>query len=147
MSVRALRAVRARDEEAIAMALGRLTHSLVAMETRCRELEHMMQTESASYEAETRQGLSIEAALEWHGRLEAHQAELRQTRLAIASLEDEWQRTQARLVEARQERKVLDRLDEQRRRAKDQELRRREQHLLDEAAQRTCLTPEGFPEP
>lgn len=143
MSLHALRALRARDEETIAVALGHLTDRLVAMEKRCRELERTMHTESASYDAETKRGVSIAAALEWHGRWEACQAELRRTRLAIASLEDEWRKTQAWLVQTRQERKVLDRLDERRRRARDQELRRREQRLLDDAAQRARVKPEG----
>jgi flagellar export protein FliJ len=74
--------------------------------------------------------------LEWQGRLDSHQATLQQTRSAVGHLAEEWSRARARLIEATQERKVLDRFIERQQEARRADVQRREQQATDEAAGR-----------
>jgi flagellar export protein FliJ len=139
MSLDALRNLRARAQESLTMELARVTQELVRMEQRCDALDAQIQSDTSAYRLHTEQGLLIEAMLEWQGRLESQRAALTQARSAIGHLTEVWTRTNARLVEATQERKVLDRLAERQREAYDAELRRREQQATDEAAGRIRL--------
>ncbi len=136
MSIESLRKLRAQTEEAITMELAQITQELLNMEMRCRALDTEIQSDVGSYRLQTEQGLTIESMLEWQGRMGAQEAALGQARQAIHVLNDSWQRTQARLVEATQARKVLDRLAERRQQAHRTEVGRREQQALDEAAHR-----------
>jgi flagellar FliJ protein len=136
MSLEALRKLRAQTEESLTMELAQATHELIRMEQRCDQLDAQMQAEASAYRVEAEQGLIIEAMLEWQGRLESHQATLQQTRSAVGHLAEEWSRARARLIEATQERKVLDRFIERQQEARRADVQRREQQATDEAAGR-----------
>jgi flagellar protein FliJ len=136
MSLEALRKLRAQTEEALTMELAQVTHQLIRMEQRCDVLDAQIQSEASAYRLQTEQGLIIEAMLEWQGRLDSEQAALQQARSTIGHLTELWGSTHARLIEATQERKVLDRFVERQREMKRTELRRREQQVTDEAAGR-----------
>lgn len=118
------------------MELARVTQDLVRMEARCQALEDEMQADATTYRLQTHQGLAIEQVLEWQARMDSQQAALTQAHQAVGALTEAWNRTQARLVEASQERKMLDRLAERQQQAHRTKVRRREQLVLDEAAYR-----------
>lgn len=136
MSLESLRTLRAQAEEAITMELAQITQDLVRMEQRCQALDAKIQAEAATYRLQTEQGMAIEYVLEWHGRLEAQQTALKEARHAVAALAEAWNQTQARLIEASQERKILGRLADRRQQAHVSKLRRLEQLATDEAANR-----------
>lgn len=98
-----------------------------------------MQTDAEQYSQHTRQGLTIEVLLEWQVRMDSQQAALRQARIEIEQGTLSWKRTNNLLVEASQERKVLDRVLERREAAKRAEVARQEQQATDEAASRRYL--------
>jgi len=123
------------------MELAQITSKLVQMERCCQALDAEIQTEAVAYRLQTEQGLAIEDILEWHGRMEARHAALQEARLAVAALTEGWNHTQGRLVEASQERKILDRLVDRRQQSRMREHRHREQHATDEAASRRHLPP------
>jgi flagellar export protein FliJ len=136
MSLDSLRKLRAQTEEVITMELAQITQELACLERHCRSLEAQLHTDAAIYRLLAEQGLAIEAVLEWHGRMDSQQTALNQAHCQVGDLTAAWSRTQARLVEATQERKVLDRLAERNRKARHDEIRRREQLVMDESAQR-----------
>lgn len=136
MSLDSLRKLRAQTEEALTMELAQITQKLVRIEQQCRTLEAKINSETATYRLQTEQGLAIEAMLEWQGRMGSQRAAFKRVRRGIDELTEAWTSTQARLVEATQERKVLDRLAERQREAHRVEGRRQEQRATDEAASR-----------
>jgi flagellar export protein FliJ len=136
MRLDSLRKLRAQAQEARTMELAQATQELVSMEQRSRALEAQIQSDTSAYHLHTEQGLMIEALWEWQGRLDMQRAALTQARSAVGYLTEMWTSAHARLVEATQERKILDRLLERQREAHDAELHRREQQTMDEAAGR-----------
>ena len=80
--------------------------------------------------------MTIEAWLEWQGRIDSQQAALRRVRDEIDQAVETWQHTQALLIEASQERRLLDRVADKRREAQRAEEGRQEQRTTDEAASR-----------
>ena len=136
MSLESIRKLRMRVEEAVTMELAQITQDLVRMERRCDMLDVAIQAESETHRMQAEQGMAIEQVLEWQGRLEARHAELKEARCAVTTLTDAWNQTQIRLVEASQERKIIDRLVTRRRQEGERELRHREQHATDEVAGR-----------
>jgi flagellar export protein FliJ len=141
MSLDALRKLRMRAEEALTMELAQVAQELIRMERQHEALEARLRSEAAAYQLQTERGLEVEAMLEWQGRLDSARTLLQRTRHAIGSLTEAWAGTQARLIEAARDRKVLDRLAERRRLAQDAEIRRRERQAMDEAAGRHRLFP------
>lgn len=142
MSLDALRKVRARAQEAITMELAEVTQNLMRMERQCEALEAQIQSEASAYQLQTERGLAVEAMLEWQRRLDSRRTALLQARHAIGNLTEAWAVVQARLIEATQERKVLDRFAERQREAHEAERRRGEQRATDEAAGRLRLSQE-----
>lgn len=140
MSLESLRNVRAQVEQAITMELARITGQLVQMEEQSRALTQQIESDADTYRVHTEQGLTIEYVLEWQARMDARQAALTQTNRAIATLTEAWHHTQARLIEASQEKKVVERLAERRQQAHRRELERRDQLVTDEAASRQQRT-------
>jgi flagellar export protein FliJ len=136
MSLESLRKLRVQAEEVITMELAQITQGLAHMEQRCQTLDAKIQAEAETYCLQTEQGMAIEYVLEWHGRLDAQHAALKEARHAVAALAEAWDQTRARLVEASQERRILDRLADRQQQAHVSKLRRREQHATDEAANR-----------
>jgi flagellar export protein FliJ len=136
MSLDALRALRARAEEALMMELARITRDMTDLETRCATMESELHAAAASYRAETERGVAIEAALEWQARIDAHGASLAQARQARHALDEAWNDVQAKLVEAGVERKILDRLADRRQRQRRAEADRRTLQELDDIANR-----------
>jgi flagellar export protein FliJ len=136
MSLESLRHLRAQTEEAITMELARITQEMTNMESACRAWDKQIRTEGEAYRRQVEQGLAVEALLEWQARLDAQEASLARARRAIGSLHEAWTAAHGRLLVARQERKVLDRLAERRAQTQRMEAARREQQALDEAAQR-----------
>lgn len=139
MSLDSLRKLKERAEEAVMMELARITHELTHMEGRCAALNARMDSDAAAFRERAEQGMPIEAVLEWQGRMDEARAAVQQSRRVIAELADRWKQTQARLVAATQERKVLDRLAERQEAAHRADLRRREQRATDESAGRLRL--------
>jgi flagellar FliJ protein len=141
MSLDSLRKLRVRAQEALTMELAQVTQELVRIEQRCDALEAKIRSETSAYRLETERGLVIEAMLEWEGRLDSQGAALKQARNAISDLTQAWTGIHTRLIEATQERRVLDRLAERQGEAHRAELRRREQRATDEAAGRRRPSP------
>jgi flagellar export protein FliJ len=118
------------------MELAKITRTLTRSEERYRDIETQIQKDVAVYDRQSAQGLTIEAWLEWQGRMDSQQAALRRVRREIDQAVEAWQHTKALLVEASQERKLLDRLTDKRREAQRADAGRQEQRTTDEAASR-----------
>ena len=136
MSLESLRKLRAQAVETLMMELAKVTRVLTQNEERCRHIETQIQNDIAVYDRQSAQGLTIEAWLEWQGRIDSQQAALRRVRCEIDQTVEAWQHIKALLVEASQERKLLDRVADKRREAQRAEARRQEQRTTDEAASR-----------
>lgn len=143
MSLDSLRKLRAQTVEALMMELAQIARSLTHSEDRCRDIEAQIQKDVVMYDRQSAQGLTIEAWLEWHGRMDSQQATLRQVRCEIDQAVEAWQRTKTLLVEASQERKLLDRVADKRREAQRADAGRREQRTTDEAASRRYSVGKG----
>jgi flagellar export protein FliJ len=141
MKLDSLRKLRVQVQEALTMELAQAAQELLSMEQRSNALEAQIQSDTSAYRIHTEQGLVIEALWEWQGRLDVQRAALIQARSAVGHLTEVWTSAHARLVEATQERKILDRLLERQREAHDAELHRREQQAMDEAAGRMFQHP------
>lgn len=136
MSLESLRKLRARTVERLMMELAQITRTLDQSEERCRDIEAQIQKDVVLYDRQSAQGLTIEAWLEWQGRIDSQQAALRRVRSEIDQAVEAWQHTKALLVEASQERRLLDRVADRRRDAERAEAGRQEQRTTDEAASR-----------
>lgn len=137
MSLDALQKLRQQTVEELMLELARITQALTRSEDQCRTLEARIQLDSIAYQRQTEQGLTIEALMEWQGRLDSQQSYLQQLRRDIHETAVAWQETSARLVEANREYKLVDRVVEQRRMAQRAEVVRRDQRVTDEAAARS----------
>ncbi|MDC8449174.1 MAG: flagellar FliJ family protein [Nitrospira sp.] len=136
MSLESLRKLRAQTVESLMMELAQVTRILTQNEERCRDIEAQIQKDVVVYDRQSAQGLTIEAWLEWQGRIDSQQAVLRRVRGEIDQAVEAWQRTKALLVEADQERRLLDRVADKRLEAQRAETARQEQRITDEAASR-----------
>jgi len=137
MSLEALQKLRHQMVEELMMELARITHVLTRSEDQCRILEAHIQSDSIAYHQQTKQGLTIEALVEWQGRLDSQQSILNRVRREIHEATVAWQETNARLVEANQEYKLVGRVVEQRQMAQRAEEGRRDQRATDDAAARS----------
>lgn len=140
MSLESLRKLRAQAVETLMMELAQITRRLSQSEERYHALEVQMQKDIESYGRQSASGLAIEAWLEWHARMDSQQAALGQARRAIDVALEAWQETKARLIEAGQERKLLDLIADKRREALRADAGRQEQRMTDEAASRGYLS-------
>ena len=118
------------------MELAQITRTLTQSEERSHDIETQIQKDVVIYDRESTQGLTIEAWLEWQGRMDSQQAALRQVRREIDQAIEAWQHTKTLLVEASQESKLLDRVADKRREVQRAEAGRQEQRTTDEAASR-----------
>lgn len=140
MSFESLRKLRAQTVEALMMELAQITRTLAQSEERYQDLEAQIQQDMATCDRQSVQGLTIEAWLEWQGRMDSQQAVLRRVRREIGQAVEAWQHTKALLVEASQERKLLDLVADKRREAQRADAARQEQRTADEAASRRHST-------
>ena len=140
MSLASLQKLRAQTVETLMMELAQITRTLAQSEERYRDLKGTMQQEVVTYDRESVQGLTIEAWLEWQGRMDSQQAALRRARREIDQAVEAWQQTKALLVEASQERKLVDLVADKRRDAQRADAARQEQRTTDEAASRRYST-------
>ncbi len=136
MSLESLRKLRAQEVERLMMELAQITRTLTQNEERCRDIETQIQKDVVLYDRQSAQGLTIEVWLEWQGRIDSQQAALRRVRDEIDQAVETWQHTQTLLIEASQERRLLDRVADKRREAQRAEEGRQEQRTTDEAASR-----------
>jgi flagellar FliJ protein len=136
MSLESLRKLRAQTVETLMMELAQITRTLTQSEERYRDIETQIQKDVVIYDRQSAQGLTIEAWLEWQGRMDSQQAALRQVRREIDQAIEAWQHSKTLLVEASQESKLLDRVADKRREAQRAEAGRQEQRTTDEAASR-----------
>jgi flagellar FliJ protein len=136
MSLESLRKLRAQTVETLMMELAQITRTLTQSEERYRDIETQIQKDVVIYDRQSAQGLTIEAWLEWQGRMDSQQTALRQVRREIDQAIEAWQHTKTLLVEASQESKLLDRVADKRREAQRAEAGRQEQRTTDEAASR-----------
>lgn len=141
MRLDSLLKLKVQAQEALTMELAQVTQQLVGMEQQCEVLDVQIQSDTSAYRLQTERGLVIEALWEWQGRLDVQRAALTQARSAVGHLTEVWTSAHGRLVEATQERKILERLIERQREAHDAELHRREQRATDEAAGRMFQHP------
>ena len=118
------------------MELAQITRTLTQSEERSHDIETQIQKDVVIYDRQSAQGLTIEAWLEWQGRMDSQQAALRQVRHEIDQAIEAWQHTKTLLVEASQESKLLDRVADKRREVQRAEAGRQEQRTTDEAASR-----------
>ena len=139
MSLDSLRKLRGQAVEALMMELGQIAQSLSRSEERYRRMENEMLEDAEAYSQQAKQGMTIEAMLEWQVRMHSQQETLRQAHLVIEQTTLSWQRTNNLLVEANQECKLLDRILEQREAAQCADVARQEQRATDEAASRRYL--------
>jgi len=140
MSLESLRKLRAQTVETLMMELAQITRTLAQSEERYQDLEATMQQDVVTYDRESVQGLTIEAWLEWQGRMDSQQAALRRVRREIGQAVEAWRHTKALLVEASQERKLVDLVADKRRDAQRADAARQEQRTTDEAASRRYST-------
>lgn len=136
MSLESLRKLRAQAVESLMMELAQVLRTLAQSEERCRDIEAQIQKDVATYDRQSTQGLTIEAWLEWQGRIDSQQTALRRVRREIDQAAEASQRTKVLLVQAGQERKLLDLVAAKRREAQRAETERQEQRTTDEAASR-----------
>lgn len=136
MSLESLRKLRAQTVENLMMELAHIARTLARSEERYRDIETQIQKDVAVYDRQSAQGLTIEAWWEWQGSMDSQQAALRQARREIDQAVEAWRHTKALLVEASQERKLLDRVADKRRETQRAEAGRQEQRTTDEAASR-----------
>ncbi|OQW45510.1 MAG: hypothetical protein A4C66_07180 [Nitrospira sp. HN-bin3] len=136
MSLDAIRKVHAQTVEALMMELSHIALRLTSSEEQYRAMEVQIQKDAEAYGQQTSQGLTIEDLLQWQGKMEAQRAALRHVRVTIDHTADLWEQTKERLVEARQECKLLERVAERRQTAVRAAMARREQGAADEAASR-----------
>lgn len=136
MSLESLRKLRAQAVESLMMELAQVLRTLAHSEERCRDIEAQIQKDVVAYDRQSSQGLTIEAWLEWQGRIDSQQTALRRVRREIDQAAEASQRTKALLVQAGQERKLLDLVAAKRREAQRAETERQEQRTTDEAASR-----------
>lgn len=136
MSLESLQKLRAQTVERLMMELAQVTRVLTQNEERCRAIEAQIQKDVVVYDRQSAQGLTIEAWLEWQGRIDSQQAMLRRVRCEIDQAVEVWQRTKALLVEASQERRLLDVVADKRREVQRAEAGHQEQRTTDEAASR-----------
>lgn len=136
MSLESLRKLRAQTVETLMMELAQITRTLTQSEERSHDIETQIQKDVVIYDRQSAQGLTIEAWLEWQGRMDSQQAALRQVRREIDQAIEAWQHTKTLLVEASQESKLLDRVADKRREVQRAEAGRQEQRTTDEAASR-----------
>jgi flagellar FliJ protein len=136
MSLESLRKLRAQTVETLMMELAQITRTLTQSEERYRDIETQIQKDVVIYDRQSAQGLTIEAWLEWQGRMDSQQTALRQVRREIDQAIEAWQHSKTLLVEASQESKLLDRVADKRREAQRAEAGRQEQRTTDEAASR-----------
>jgi flagellar export protein FliJ len=140
MSLESLRKLRAQTVEALMMELAQITRTLAQSEKRYHDLEAEIQKDVVVYDRQTSQGLTIEAWLEWEARMDSHRAALRQVRGEMDNALEAWRHTKALLVEASQERKLLDLVADKRREVQRADAGRQEQRMTDEAASRRYST-------
>ena len=140
MSLESLRNLRAQTVENLMMELAKITRTLTRSEERYRDIETQIQKDVAVYDRQSAQGLTIEAWWEWQGSMDSQQAALRQARREIDQAVEAWQHTKALLVEASQDRKLLDHIADKRRETQRAEAGRQEQRTTDEAASRRYST-------
>lgn len=136
MSLESLRKLRAQTVETLMMELAQITRTLTQSEERSHDIETQIQKDVVIYDRQSAQGLTIEAWLEWQGRMDSQQAALHQVRREIDQAIEAWQHTKTLLVEASQESKLLDRVADKRREVQRAEAGRQEQRTTDEAASR-----------
>jgi flagellar FliJ protein len=136
MSLESLQKLRAQTVEALMMDLAQITRRLAQREEQYQDLDAQIQQEIVAYDRQSAHGLTIEAWLEWQGRMDSQQAALRRVRREIDQAVEAWQQTKALLVEASQERKLLDIVADKRRAAQGADAARQEQRTMDEAASR-----------
>jgi flagellar protein FliJ len=140
MSFESLRKLRVQTVEALMMELARITHTLAEREEQYQDLAVKMQRDVVTYDQQSAQGLTIEAWLEWQGSIDSQEAALRRVRREIDQAVEAWQHTKALLVEASQERKLLDLVVDKRRDAQRADAARQEQRTMDEVASRRHST-------
>jgi flagellar export protein FliJ len=140
MSLESLRKLRAQTVEALMMELAKITRTLAQSEKRYQDLEAEIQKDVVMYDRQTSQGLTIEAWLEWEACMDSHRAALRQVRGEMENALEAWRHTKALLVEASQERKLLDLVADKRREVQRADAGRQEQRTTDEAASRRYST-------
>ena len=140
MSFESLRKLRAQTVEALMMELAQITRALAQSEERYQDLESKIQEELVTYDRQSAQGLTIEAWLERQGRMDSQQAALCQVRRETNQAVEAWQHTKTLLVEASQERKLLDLVAEKRHDAQRADAARQEQRTTDEVASRRHST-------
>lgn len=136
MSLESLRKLRAQTVETLMMELAQITRTLTQSEERSHDIETQIQKDVVIYDRQSAQGLTIEAWLEWQGRMDSQQTALRQVRREIDQAIEAWQHTKTLLVEASQESKLLDRVADKGREVQHAEAGRQEQRTTDEAASR-----------
>ena len=136
MNLESLQKLRARTVERLTLELAQVSRTLAQSEERCHDIEAQIQKDLVIYDRQSAQGLTIEAWLEWQGRLDSQQAALRRVRCEIDQSIEAWQRTKALLIEASQERRLLDLVADKRRDAQRARAGRQEQRMTDEAASR-----------
>ncbi len=140
MSLESLQKLRAQTVETLMMELAQVTRTLTQSEERYHDIEAQIERDALVYDRQSKQGLTIEAWLEWQGRMDSQQAALRQARREIDQAGEAWQHTKALLVEASQERKLLDVIADKRRDTERADAARQEQQTTDEAASRRYST-------
>jgi flagellar protein FliJ len=140
MSLESLRKLRAQTVEALMMELAQIARTLAQSEERYQDLESTIQEEIVTYDRQSAQGLTIEAWLERQGRIDSQQAALHRVRRELNQAVEAWQHTKALLVEASQERKLLDLVADKRHEAQRADAACQEQRTTDEAASRQYST-------
>lgn len=136
MSLDSIQKVHAQTVELLMMELSHITHTLTRSEEQYRSMEIQIQRDAEAYAEQTTRGLTIENLLEWQENMSAQREAMRKVRALIDHTTGLWQQAQERLIQARQECKLLERVAERRQTIVRAVMARREQCGTDEAASR-----------
>ena len=134
MSLTSLHHYRTQLEDQLKLELAQAGQALIQAEQSCARLAQDHGVQEERYRQEMREGIQIEQLLQWQSRFEAHAAATEQARRTVLHWRQQWEETQRRLLEARQDRQTLDRLIERYRKTAQAGERLRDQQVTDDAA-------------
>lgn len=127
---------RKRHEEAVQGEFLGVKHSLDAAEDQLRQLHQELEAAMQEFTAQQGKGISPSEMDLYYRFLKQQYDKLEERRMAVQRLADQCERKRQDLLEATREKKVVEKIEANRKEAYLKELRRKEQIILDELAAR-----------
>lgn len=136
MNLAVLRSYRIQLEDLLRAEVQALARDLQAASRHWADVEAAGDRQLTEYFSAIREGLSAADAHDWYAAMDALAVDIQQARDTHVALQRQWSAKQGELLEAVQERKKLDLLEQRWLRAKRYRQDQRDQRLLDEVGQR-----------